>query len=395
MILSLRLPHLSLIAAWQNAPALRGRPLILGGHAHEHGWVVAASTEAVARGVLSEMSLNQAEQCCPDAVFQPVDGEATARLTNLLLSTLYAFTTEVTADSDGFACMELDGLRLKWPDQNRLLAAVAARVESSLRVKPAVGVATTLFVSRLAASRAVPGVPVVVDRQKTLDYLAPLPIDSVPLEEDMRIYLELLGLRTLGALRTISRTAWRRQFSSRSLEIYDLACGIDPRSINPWRPPSRIEETMPLDPPVDNTQALQFIARALTDRIGETLKAQGLGTRLIMVVLHQDSAPALQIRASFAYPLSLSSELFDGIRPRLLRAAVSSPVERITLRARRLEPAYVRQPGLLLRRDGFRETLQDAVARLQEEHRPGLVLKAALVVESPPLAARQISWHPA
>jgi DNA polymerase-4 len=395
MILCLRLPHLSLIAAWQKEPALRGRPLILGGYPRERGTVTAASDQASVRGVSPGMSLNQAEQACPDAVFQPVDSEATAKTRTLLLACLYAFTSEVTADQDGIACIELDGLRLKWPQQNRLLAAVAARVEAALGIRPALGVATTLFVSRLAASRAAPGIPVVVDPQKTLDYLAPLSIDTLPLQEDMRTYLELLGLRTLGALRTISRTAWRRQFGPRALELYDLAAGIDPRTIGSWRPPARIEQSMPLDPPVDNTQALQFVARALTDRIGESLVAQGLGTRLIMVVLHQDSAPALQLKASFAYPLSLACELFDGIRPRLLKASVVSPIERITLKATRLEPAHVRQPGLLLRRDGLRETLTDAVARLQEEYRPELVQKAALIADAPPLPSRQISWRSA
>lgn len=392
MILCLRLPHLSLIAAWQKESALRGRSLILGGYAHERGSVTAASDQASERGVSPGMSLSQAEQACPGAVFQPVDSEATAKTRMLLLTTLYAFTSEVTADSDGIACLQLDGLGLKWPDQSRLLAAVAVRVESALRVQPALGVGTTLFVSQVAARRAVPGGSVIVDARRTMDYLAPLPIDTLPLDEDMRTYLELLGLRTLGALRTISRTAWRRQFGSRALDIYDLAAGIDPRSISTFSPPARIEESMSLDPPVDNAQALQFVVRALTDRIGESLVAQGLGARLILVVLHQDSAPGLQVRASFAYPLSLASELFDGIRPRLLRAAVSSPIERISLKAKRLEPAYVRQPGLLLRRDGFRETLADAVARLQEP-RPGLVLRASLIAEAPPLAGRQISWR--
>ncbi|TMB70104.1 MAG: hypothetical protein E6J51_04110, partial [Chloroflexi bacterium] len=77
MICCVRTPHPSLVAAWLQTPALRGRPLILGGLAHERGSVTTASIEARGQGVVEGMSLNQAQQFAPDATFQPVDEEAT------------------------------------------------------------------------------------------------------------------------------------------------------------------------------------------------------------------------------------------------------------------------------------------------------------------------------
>jgi nucleotidyltransferase/DNA polymerase involved in DNA repair len=252
-----------------------------------------------------------------------------------------------------------------------------------------------MFVSKVAADRAEAGAPVIVEETRTRAYLAPLPIDVLPLDKDLREYLELLGLRTLGGLQGISRPAFRRQFGIRALEVYDLAQGIDRHRLRPWRPPHRIEETLALEPPVDDTQALQFIARALAERISESLLAGGLGTRLIRIVLDQEGAGPLRIEVSFAYPVTMAGEIFDGIRPRLLKASIVAPLERITVRAGRLEPGYVRQPGLLLRRDGFQESLADAIARLQEEYRPELVQRASLRQDAPPLPDRRILWKPA
>jgi hypothetical protein len=67
-------------------------------------------------------------------------------------------------------------------------------------------------------------------------------------------------------------------------------------------------------------------------------------------------------------------------------------VDRVTLTARSLEPIYVRQPGLLLRRDGFQESLADAILRLKDEYRPELVQRAARVETAPPLADRRFRW---
>ena len=396
MICCVRTPHPSLVAAWLQTPALRGRPLILGGLAHERGSVTTASIEARAQGVVEGMSLNQAQQFAPDAAFQPVDEEATARVRQSLLLTLHHFTPDVAAGEDpGCAFLRLDRLVLRWPDRAQLLVAISRAIDAAIRVRPAIGVASSMFVSKVAAERAKAGAPVIVEPQQTRAFLARLPIGVLPLDDDLREYLELLGLKTIGRLQAISRPAFRRQFGLKALDIYDLAVGTDRRRLRAWRPAVRIEASEPLEPPVDNTQALQFIARALAEQVSASLLSQGLGTRAIRITLNQESAPALTVEARFAYPVTTAGEIFDGIRPRLLRASITAPLERITLRAGRLEPAYVRQPGLLVRRDGFKESIADAVARLQEEYGPSLVQRAEVRSDAAPLPDHRILWKPA
>ncbi len=396
MICCVRTPHPSLVAAWLKAPVLRGRSLVIGGLAHERAPVTTASAEARAQGVVEGMSLNQAQQFSPDAIFQPVDEEATARVRQSLLSTLHHFTPDVAAGEDpGCAFLKLDRLTLRWPDRSPLLAAISHAIDAVIRVTPTLGVASSMFVSKLAADHATVGVPVIVEPEKTRAYLARYPIDVLPLDDDLREYLELLGLRTIGRLQTISRHAFRRQFGQKALDIYDLAHGNDRRRLRPFRPPVRIEASEPLEPPVDNTEALQFIARALAERVSASLLAEGLGTRMVRITLTQESASPLPIEVRFAYPMTTVGELFDGIRPRLLAAAIVAPLERITLRAGRLEAAYVRQPGLLIRRDGFKESIADAVARLQEEYGPSLVQRAEVHADAAPLVDHRILWKPA
>jgi nucleotidyltransferase/DNA polymerase involved in DNA repair len=386
MIACVRLPHLALLAAQRQDASLRGGPLILG--ESPLGTVIAASEEARRRGAVPGMTIKHAEQCCPEAIVQPVDETATARLRTLLLSTLYSLTPEVMAAVDGYAFLDLRGLRLLWPDSRLLAHELDARIESSLSVRPALGIAETVFTSRLAADRALPGAPRIVEDAAA--FLEPLPIECLPMDEDQRSYLDLLGLRTLGELRRIPRPAFRRQFGIKAVELHDLACGIDARTVATWRPPARIEESAPLEPPLEDTEALQFVVRSLIDRIAEALKAGGLGAREIVIRLDLEGAPRLREAVRYPYPLTTGADLFDRVRGRLLRMQPSAPVERITLGVRQVEPAYVRQPGLLLRRDGFQETLADAIGRLQEETRPELIQRIAIDQSAPPVPDRRV-----
>jgi nucleotidyltransferase/DNA polymerase involved in DNA repair len=396
-ICCVRTPHPSLVAAWLTTPALRGRPLILGGLAHERGSVTTASIEARAQGVVEGMSLNQAQQFAPDATFQPVDEEATARVRQSLLMTLHHFTPDVAAGEDPCSCafLRLDRLALRWPDRAQLLVAISRAIDTAIHVRPAIGVASSMFVSKVAAERATASAPMTIEPEQTRAFLGRLPIDVLPLDDDLREYLELLGLKTIGRLQAISRPAFRRQFGLKALDIYDLAVGTDRRRLRAWRPAVRIEASEPLEPSVDNTEALQFIARALAEQVSASLLSQGLGTRAIRITLNQESGPALTVEARFAYPVTTAGEIFDGIRPRLLRTSITAPLERITLRAGRLEPAYVRQPGLLVRSDSFKESIADAVARLQEEYGPTLVQRAEVRSDAAPLPDHRIFWKPA
>ena len=396
MICCVRMPHPSLLAAWLQTPAWRGRPLVLGGLAHDRGGVRAVSAEARAQGVVEGMSLNQAQQFAPDAIFEPVDQEATARVRQSFLATLHRFTPDLAAAPDpGCAFLRLDRLTLRWPDRARLLAAITRTIDEVIDMAPVLGVACSMFVSDVAAKHATPGTPVVVEPDQTRAYLARFPIDTLPLDDDLREYLELLGVRTIGRLQAISRPAFRRQFGIKALDVYDLAMGTDRRRLQRFRPPVRIEASEPLEPPVDNTQALQFIARALAEQVSGSLLAQGLGTRAVRIMLNQESAPVLTVEVRYAYPVTTAAELFDGVRPRLLRASIIAPLERITLRAGRLEPAYIRQPGLLIRRDGFQESIADAVARLQEEYGSLMVQRAEVRSDAAPLPDHRILWKPA
>jgi nucleotidyltransferase/DNA polymerase involved in DNA repair len=301
----------------------------------------------------------------------------------------------MVGEVDGTVCLELDGLRLQWPDRRRLLQAIAVEVDTTLHAGVALGVGENLFVSRLAVIHTPWSSTRIVESANTTAFLSPLPIRWLPLDEDMHEYLDQLGLKTLGAVRTVSRAAWQRQFGAKALGVYDLAGGIDPRRLQPWRPPVRIAEAMPLDPPVENLEALQFIVRSLCDRVGEALKAHALGTRSLEIRLGQEGEGPLRLSVRFAYPMTAPQDLFTRVRAKLLRARPTAPLDRVTLTARALEPIHVRQPGLLLRRDGFQESLADAVLRLKEEYRPELVQRAARMESAPPLADRRFRWSSA
>ena len=56
---------------------------------------------------------------------------------------------------------------------------------------------------------------------------------------------------------------------------------------------------------------------------------------------------------------------------------------------------FLANTDVLIRRDGFAESIADAVARLQEEYGPALIQRAEVRPEAAPLPDHRILWKPA
>ncbi|WP_218010137.1 DNA polymerase IV [Actinomadura chibensis] len=152
----------------RDDPALRGRPVIVGG-----GVVLAASYEAKAHGVRTAMSGGQARRLCPRAVVVQPRMSAYAAASKAVFAVFRATTPLVEGLSIDEAFLDVDGLR-------RPPAAIAARlrrdVAEEVGLPITVGVARTKFLAKVASGVAKPDGLLVVPPDGELDFLRPLPV---------------------------------------------------------------------------------------------------------------------------------------------------------------------------------------------------------------------------
>ncbi|HET9318035.1 MAG TPA: DNA polymerase IV, partial [Vicinamibacteria bacterium] len=87
-------------------PALRGKPLIVGG-SEGSSLVAAASTEVLARGVRPGQPVSAARRLCPEAAVVPGDLEAYARVSDEVTAILLAASRRVERPSADEAYVDL------------------------------------------------------------------------------------------------------------------------------------------------------------------------------------------------------------------------------------------------------------------------------------------------
>ncbi len=262
------------------------------------------------------------------------------------------------------------------------VAAILARVAASQLIRE----------NTRAKSRETPDV-IVVPPGENARALEGLPLGALPLASNVLRWIVKLGIRTIGELRTLPRSGLATRLGPEARDLLALIDGDDRAPLTPWVPPEIPEEEATLEYGIEGTQALTFVAKTLTDRLGARLAGRAVATTRIELLLAldagmlEDSAreDATQIVAlDLPAPLSSASDMLSALRPKLERLVLRAPVLAAKLRA----PALVHKREAALSLFEAQPKAERALPRLVAE------LAADLGPEAVGKLALGDSWSP-
>ena len=214
-------------------PALRGRPLAVGG-----GVVLAASYEAKRCGVAGGMVGWRARERCPDLVFVPGHFSAYRRLGDEVMAILGDYTPMVQRISIDEAFLDVGGSRRLFGSPAEIAATIRARVREEVGLPISVGAARTKHLAKIASQVAKPDGLVVVDPDREREFLEPLPVRLVwGVGPATQLRLAERGITTIGQLaRSSPDTLARLLGGGQGAKLRAFANNEDRREV---RPPGR------------------------------------------------------------------------------------------------------------------------------------------------------------
>jgi nucleotidyltransferase/DNA polymerase involved in DNA repair len=331
------------------------------------------------------MALRQAEHLCPQATFLPPDPQAAEHLRELISSALYDLAPTVEVRVEGIAWLDVSGV----VSAGESIREARRRLKTAIGREPRLGLAPGPFSARLAAARARPGRLVQVDKANT--FLAPLSSHELPLDAEQLERLHLLGLRTLGAVAAIGPRELESQLGRDGRHAVLLARGLEPDQLTPWRPPLFTSAHRQFDTPVEDREALLFVARALCGDLADELGLRGAGAKRIRVRLLFEEGSSEERDSVVRHPLSSAAELFGLIGSWIKEWRPRSPITELWIELPVLEGAGRRQLRLWAGGDGNSEEVIAALERLQERWGDEVVHKPRPALLSSPLPTQRFA----
>ena len=315
----------------RDDPALRGRPVLVGG-----GVVLAASYEAKARGVRTAMGGRQALALCPDAVVLPPRMGAYSEASEAVFAVFRDTSPLVEGISIDEAFLDVGGLGRSVGPPSDIARQLRQDVLDRVGLRLTVGVARTKFLAKVASGVAKPDGLLVVEPDEELAFLHPLPVERLWGVGDVTAgKLHGRGIRTVGQVAALPEAALVAMLGRASgRKIHALAHNLDPRPVAVGRRRRSVGAQCALGRRLRSPAELDAVLVGLVDRVaGRMRKADRTGRTVVLRLRFDDFTRATRshtlTRATSETRLLLSTArtLLAGVERRdltLLGVAVTS-----------------------------------------------------------------------
>jgi DNA polymerase-4 len=264
---------------------LRGRPVIVGG-----GVVLAASYEAKAYGVRTAMGGGQARRLCPQAVVVQPRMSAYSEASKAVYEVFNRTTPAVEGLSIDEAFLDVRGMEWMSGTPREIAVRLRREVLEQVGLPITVGVARTKFLAKVASGVAKPDGLLVVEPDRELAFLHPLPIERLwGVGAVTARKLHSLGITTVGQVAELGEAALVTLLGRASgRHLHALAHNRDPRPVRVGRRRRSIGAQRALGRTPRSWEALDATLVGLVDRLGQRLRAGRRVCRTITLRLRFD-----------------------------------------------------------------------------------------------------------
>jgi protein ImuB len=316
VIAALVITAFDLRAALRLRPRLQALPAALAPLPGTEPLIGSVTGAAEAGGVRPGMRLGEALAMCPALELVEQDPAAAEQAWEEILRRLEDAGFAVEPAEPGTVFFDSKGVERLYgglePALKRALAAAGTVWD------PRVGAAKRRFAALAAANVARPGQALIVSDDRARSFLAPLPLQLLPLERSRYEELEELGVRTIGQLAGLPGGAVAERLGPDGRRAWGLARGEQDGGVTPRRQAISLHETLEFPEAVGNELTLRRGLGVLVDRLlarperaGRPPRKIALWARLVggaswrrTVTLREPTADPARLRAALSAKLA-------------------------------------------------------------------------------------------
>jgi DNA polymerase-4 len=303
----------------RDDPALRGRPVIVGG-----GVVLAASYEAKAFGVRTAMNGRQARQLCPRAVVVGPRMHAYSDASKAVFEVFADTTPLVEGLSIDEAFLDVSGLRRVSGSPIEIAMRLRHDVLERVGLPITVGIARTKFLAKVASGVAKPDGLLLVPPDGELAFLHPLPVERLwGVGPKTAAKLHARGIVTVGEVARIDEASLVSMLGRASgRHLHALAHNRDPRPVQVGRRRRSIGSQHALGWSPRSSADIDAAVVRLVDRVTRRMRTAGRVGRTVVLRLRFDDFERVsrshtlpQATAQTPTILSAVRDLLDAAQP--------------------------------------------------------------------------------
>ncbi len=355
-------------------PALKGKPVVVGGRPNERGVVSAASYAARKFGIHSAMPLRTAYKLCPQAIFVDGHRERYIEYSRKVYQVLQTFSPKVEMASIDEAYLDLTGTERLHGTPLQAAHKLHQAVHAATNLNCSIGIAASRMVAKVASDQAKPnGILWIVPGQEAR-FLAPLDVRKIPgVGKVTEANLHAVGIRKVGDLAALEADFLEQRFGKWGLALAGKSHGMDAggwfdSEVGEGGGPKSVSHEHTFSVDTADAGALDAMLVRLSEMVARRLRDHRLYARTVQIKLRYSDFSTFTRARTLERASQIDTELAAAARALFHKVWTGKPIRLLGVYGQSLESSEG-QTSLLdePRAEDWRRTLA-AVDKIREKY---------------------------
>ena len=274
----------------RDNPALRGKPVAVGGSPDKRGAVAAASYEARAYGVYSATPSRTAKYKCPDLIFVPPRFEVYKAIAVQIREIFHHYTDLVEPVALDEAYLDVTENKFSIASAQEIAQLIRSDIFTATHLTASAGVSVNKFLAKMASGLNKPNGMAVILPHEGLDFVSQLPIEKFHgIGKVTATKLHKMGIFTGADLRERSLSELIAKFGKVGRFYYQISRGEDERLVVANRVRKSVSMETSYDPDLNDRLSIEeALAQVAIDLHARLEKAEIKGQTLTLKVKFAD-----------------------------------------------------------------------------------------------------------
>jgi len=308
-------------------PALKGRPLIVGGQASARGVVAAANYAAREFGVYSAMPTATAVKRCPDLVIIKPRGHLYSQVSRQITAIFNRYTPRIEPLSLDEAFLDPGGSERLYGGAIEIGRRIKSDIKQELELIASVGVAPNKFLAKLASDHGKPDGFTVIQAEQVQSFLDPLPVKRIwGVGRVTQARLAEFSIHSVLDLRSRSKEFLIREFGKHGQQLWSLAHGVDDREVTPDSEVKSVSQETTFERDITEYDSVESSVMYLTECVGYRLREAGIKGKTVTVKIRYDDFRTITRSRSLDFHTNATDDIWRVVKQILRQTVKNKPV---------------------------------------------------------------------
>lgn len=293
-IACLRIPRFQIVVHQKRESELKGKAFVLLSEGQKptdqvnlsRARVFMCSPSASKKNVVAGMKWTEARATCSDLTWRQCDTKSYREAQTKIVNELVACSPRVSAREPGIFILDAGGLQ-RLGGEGKLCRDLLRLISKLGYTNGQVGIADSAFAA-MVASRSKKKRWYIVPPGKDLEFLKPLSIAHLSLDDDLHDMFIDLGIKSMGNFAQITTDKVSERFGIEASEAHQLVLGFD--KIQPTIPISEREFNayVEIGAPIESLNQTVFLFKSMLDHLQLQLRQEGYCAEELLMQFFND-----------------------------------------------------------------------------------------------------------